>query len=66
MVSKLQRKNGEDHTGFTIRLIKAEVIERELEALAENFEGTGPDAFWSGQEVAAAIRKRIENHPDLQ
>lgn len=45
--------------------IKAEIIHRELEELASNFEGAGPDAPWTGQEVADAIRERIKNHPDL-
>ena len=39
-----------------------EVIRRELEDLAENFEGAGPDVPWTGQDIADAIRERIKNH----
>lgn len=37
-------------------------IRRELEELAVNFEGAGPDAPWRGQEIADHIRERIKNH----
>lgn len=39
-----------------------EIIECELEELAQMFEGAGPDAPWRGQEIADAIRDRIKNH----
>lgn len=44
------------------RMRRATII-NELEELADNFEGAGPDAPWRGQEVADAIRERIKNHP---
>lgn len=60
------RRPDEGMTEFTIRRIKAEIIRKELEELAANFEGAGPDAPWRGHEIADAIRERIKNHPDLQ
>lgn len=41
------------------------LLRDELEDLAAGFEGAGPDAPWTGQEVADAIRRRIENHPTI-
>jgi hypothetical protein len=41
-------------------------IRTELEELAANFEGAGPDAPWTGQQIARAIRERINNHPALK
>jgi len=65
MWAKIERRPGEDFTGFTIRLIKAEIIERELEDLAASYEGAGPDALWTGKEIADHLRERIKNHPAL-
>ena len=45
--------------------IKSEVLKEELEELASNFEGAGPDAPWTGQEIADHIRDRIKNHPAI-
>lgn len=39
-----------------------EIIKHELEELAQCFEGAGPEAPWTGQEIADAIRERIKNH----
>jgi hypothetical protein len=39
-----------------------EIIKCELEELAQLFEGAGPDAPWTGQEIADTIRERIRNH----
>jgi hypothetical protein len=39
-----------------------EIIECELEELAQLFEGAGPESPWTGQEIADAIRERIKNH----
>jgi hypothetical protein len=60
----ITRLEGEGMTEFTIRRIKAEVIERELAELANNFEGT-PGIPWTGQDIADALRERIKNHPAL-
>ena len=43
--------------------VKRAALINELEELAENFEGAGPDAPWRGQEIADHIRERIKNHP---
>jgi hypothetical protein len=61
----IHRRDGEGMTEFTIRRIRAEVIERELKDLADCFEGAGPDAPWRGQEIADHLRERIKNHPAL-
>lgn len=58
----IERREGEGMTEFTIRRMRAEIIERELEELATNFEGAGLDAHWLGQEIANSIRERIKNH----
>lgn len=42
---------------------RSDLIRAELEALAEAFEGAGPEAPWTGQEIADHIRERIKNHP---
>ena len=47
-------------------VIKAEVLKKELEELASNFEDAGPDATWTGQEIADNIRDLIKNHPGIQ
>ena len=44
---------------------RQDLIRAELEALAEAFEGAGPEAPWTGQEIADHIRERIKNHPLL-
>jgi hypothetical protein len=43
--------------------MKAEIIQAELEELAKNFEGAGPQATWTGEQIAWHIRERIKNHP---
>lgn len=42
---------------------KRAAILNELDELADNFEGAGPEAPWTGQEIADHIRERIKNHP---
>lgn len=44
------------------RMAPEELIRTELEEMATNFEDAGPDAPWTGQEIADAIRDRIKNH----
>jgi hypothetical protein len=36
-----------------------DALEAELEELASNFEGAGPDAPWTGRQIADHIRRRI-------
>lgn len=52
-------------TSYWVRRICAEAIRNELEELACNLEGAGPEAPWTGQEIADHIRDRIKNHPIL-
>ena len=59
------RCEDEGMTEFTIRRLRAEIIEKELADLANCFEGAGPEAPWRGQEIADHIRDRIKNHPAL-
>lgn len=59
------RHESEGMTEFTIRRMRAEIIEKELADLAACFEGAGPEAPWTGQEIADHLRERIKNHPAL-
>lgn len=51
--------------GMNLHKIVAEELRDELEALATNFEGAGPQAVWTGEQIAWHIRERIKNHPDI-
>jgi diphthamide synthase (EF-2-diphthine--ammonia ligase) len=42
------------------RAVVALEVEAELEAMAANFEEAGPDASWTGKEIAHAVRERIK------
>ena len=61
----ITRRGDEGMTEFTIRRMRAEVIERELKDLADCFEGCGPDTPWTSQDIADKLRERIKNHPAL-
>ena len=52
-------------TALEVADVKRSAIINELDELAENFEGAGPDAPWRGQEIADHIRERIKNHPKV-
>ena len=58
----IQRREDESVTAFTMRRLTVDIICTELEELANNFEGAGPDAPWTGQEIADHIRERIKNY----
>ncbi len=62
----MQRREDESVTAFTMRRLTADIVYTELEELANNFEGAGPEAPWTGQEIADHIRDRIKNHPAFQ
>lgn len=58
----MQRRENESVTEFTIRMMAHEIIVRELEELARDFEAD-PDQPWSGTQIGDYLRDRANNHP---